>query len=129
MIEREVEQRIGEVDQSWADEARERLAEELEILEAYYAELAMREAPEGEEGEAAPAEEGPQHVPEPEPVPAPVDEASPSPPDTPAPVDLGDFRAGGGRILDFLRMHAIPETPREAIDQTAWRKSTPKEEK
>ncbi|WP_255298366.1 YqhG family protein [Brevibacillus dissolubilis] len=52
----EVYRIIDEQDQAWADAARERLAEELEILEAYYTEMALREkeaAKEQEDGSDA----------------------------------------------------------------------------
>lgn len=138
LLEQEVQQVVARNDSSWAKEARDRLQEELEILEAYYTELAAREqaaedvleteqlAEDAPGGEAEPAELAEMPKPqdillrlEKQPVVEPVAEA-------PA---IDDVRAGGGRILDFLRMHSIPETPKEDINQGEWRNSTPQEEK
>jgi hypothetical protein len=127
MVEQEVINIIAREDQSWADEANDRLAEELEILEAYYAEVASREK--AEEQESGEMDDPPLEAAEQETESAdinvletPMEQAAP-------PVNLDEYRSGGGRILDFLRMHTIPETPKEQIDQSSWQKSTPEEEK
>ncbi len=130
LVEQETHKVLAKQDQSWADEARSRLDEELLILEAYYNELAVREA---SDKETEPEEESPETEKE-----KPTAAADPAaaeilaveePPAVEQPQTLDEFRSSGGRILDFLRMNSIPVTPREEIDQQEWKKSTPAEEK
>jgi len=131
LLKREIRTVIDRQDSTWADEARARLEEELLILEAYYEELALREAakPEEESGE------DPERKDEQETTEADREPALAAAPEDPVeqPVEqaqtLDEFRAGGGRILDFLRMNGIQETPRSEINQEEWKKSTPEEEK
>jgi hypothetical protein len=142
MAEQEVMQILQKEDQEWADSARARLDEELAILDAYYKELAMREQQEDsdsakEERNRTEEDEQPEAVFSPETALAPIDlpasektaplssrqeavEEQPS---------LDEHRAGGGRILDFLRANGIQVTPREEIDQQEWKSSTPAEER
>ncbi|GAA4710025.1 YqhG family protein [Brevibacillus fulvus] len=133
MIRQEVEHVIAQEDAQWAAEARKRLQEELDILEAYYAELALREA----EVDDEPPKE--QEVVEHKPSPT-ADSLSPqvSPQivrnthaeeAVPEAVDLEQFRTNGGRILDFLRQNGIPESVPTDQPQPEWKKSTPEEEK
>jgi len=125
LVQQEVANVLEKEDQSWAQEARTRLEEERAILEAYYEELALREK---EPNDEAVEESGEQNEPE---------ATAPMEPEIPeqtveAPVQtasLDEYRNTGGRILDFLRANGIPVTPREQIDQTEWRKSTPTEER
>lgn len=141
LIEREVRRLIAQQDSRWAEEARERLQEELDMLEAYYEEMRQRAEKEGSsDNDADAADKEPPLEPDqekeqermtPSEVLASLPEASFSPSATAIapPVSLVEYRSGGGRILDFLRMHSIPETPKEEINQREWRSSTPEEEK
>ncbi|UFJ42947.1 YqhG family protein [Brevibacillus humidisoli] len=142
MVEQEVEQVIEQQDNRWAEEARERLAEEIAILSAYYDEMttssendADQQSDEGDYGgeptlsdskSSTPSSqrgsERPQSAAEQLPLEQPQSEQS-------APESLDTYRANGGRILDFLRQYTIPETPKEEIDQSNWQQSTPQEEK
>jgi hypothetical protein len=134
MAEQEITNVLDQEDHQWAEEARARLTEELAILEAYYAELAMREhqkaETESEEDDSATGEmtdgaiaEEDQSVS----VEEPVNEAAP--PLVEASLSFDEYRTTGGRILDFLRANGIQTTPREKIDQQEWIKSTPDEER
>ncbi|WP_029099434.1 YqhG family protein [Brevibacillus thermoruber] len=157
IAEQETRRLLAAEDGRWAEEARQRLDEELQILEGYYAELAAREPDsrerdggeaDGDEPGAGGGESGgsePDAVSPPgglattlenaarmsESVPAsPVPIAPRSAQPAPEPSAAGEeHRRGGGRILDFLRANGIPETPREEIVQEEWRSSTPEEEK
>ncbi|MFD2371930.1 YqhG family protein [Brevibacillus sp. GCM10020057] len=150
MAEQEVADVLGKEDQTWAVEARSRLQEELAILEAYYDELARREPEAADEGETE-AEEvsdarsgerrmaalAEQESSECEPSMATDLTAADGVLPTPSsasdrveqPQSFGEYRASGGRILDFLRANGIYETPKEEINQKEWRKSTPDEER
>ncbi|NQF12514.1 hypothetical protein HPY31_01095 [Brevibacillus sp. HB1.3] len=131
MAQQEVEHTLEQEDQHWAEEARTRLSEELAILEAYYEELARRE-PEKEQSKADETEEEveqteaqpslEQEALHPEPDPA-------RPTSVEQPTSFDEYRASGGRILDFLRTNGIQTTPREEIHQAEWKKSTPDEER
>ncbi|KMZ41387.1 MULTISPECIES: YqhG family protein [Bacillales] len=131
MAQQEVEHTLEQEDQQWAEEARTRLSEELAILEAYYEELARREPEkeqskadeteeEAEQTEAQPSLEQEAIHPEPDPA---------GPTSVEQPTSFDEYRASGGRILDFLRTNGIQTTPREEIHQAEWKKSTPDEEK
>ncbi|QRG69759.1 YqhG family protein [Brevibacillus choshinensis] len=133
MAEQEVNAVLEQEDQNWAAEARSRLQEELEILAAYYEELARREPESAEKhsddeeaeadcAEAAQAEEQPLSVPDTPPYAAGQAYVE-------QPQSFDEFRSSGGRILDFLRANGIQTTPREEINQKEWRKSTPDEER
>lgn len=127
LAKQEITRVLAREDQSWAREARERLDEELAILQAYYDELALREQHTEEDPEKAEveSEEPVQAVEQPE-------EAPPTPPAVEQQVgtaSLDEYRSTGGRILDFLRANGIPMTPREEIDQQEWKKSTPQQER
>jgi hypothetical protein len=135
LAEQETRRLLAREDHRWADEARTRLEEELAILEAYYNELAEREKERGDEVDSpASVEENvsstetgsdsPVEAQEPFPAPAAAEQPLHDKAQT-----VEEFRSGGGRILDFLRMNSIPVTPREEINQQEWRKSTPQEEK
>ncbi|NRS47326.1 YqhG family protein [Brevibacillus sp. HB2.2] len=131
MAQQEVEHTLEQEDQHWAEEARTRLSEELAILEAYYEELARREPEkeqakadeteeEAEQTEAQPSLEQEALHPEPDPTgPASVEQ----------PTSFDEYRASGGRILDFLRTNGIQTTPRAEIHLAEWKKSTPDEER
>lgn len=130
LARQEVDAVIAQEDQEWAVEARARLTEELDILAAYYEELARREPPaEQSETEAAEAEavESPEQKAS---IPLPARDAVPA---REAVVEaaqtLDEYRSSGGRILDFLRANGVQVTPREEINQEEWKKSTPEEEK
>ncbi|MGC5327074.1 YqhG family protein [Brevibacillus sp. SYSU BS000544] len=131
-----VQQFISSQDQGWAEEARQRLQDELEILEVYYSQLEQDEKEDekdekdevleevkaevkGEEKPVKTTENTQMHT-----VDLDMEQQTSSPP-----VSLDEFRTGGGRILDFLRMHSIPETPKEKIVQVDWKSSSPTEEK
>ncbi|MGE5701003.1 MAG: YqhG family protein [Clostridia bacterium] len=118
IVKRETDQLIAAQDQSWAEQARERLQEEISILEAFYEECREREpakdadsddensvSDESLEGEQTASVET-----------APVESLQPS---AGAPM----------RILDFLRMNGIQETPKQQIAQEDWKSSTLAEEK
>jgi hypothetical protein len=132
-IKQAVDETIEREDHRWAEFARERLAQELDILEAYYTQLTDSEGSSEETASESssqktdgPAEDHPG-------VPG-VEEAReelPPPPSPPAkePVSWEQHQSTGGRILDFLRINGIPVTPKEQIEQTEWRKSTPQEER
>lgn len=125
LVQQEVAKMLEKEDQSWAQEARTRLEEERAILQAYYEELALREKePENQAEESSPDQpETEESLPvEPENI----DHTVEAPKQT---ASLDEYRSTGGRILDFLRANGIPVTPREQIDQTEWRKSTPSEER
>lgn len=144
MIDAKVQGYIASQDQTWANEARSRLADELEILDAYYTQLEL-EAKEKADGKKTDTDEPSQdhdinEVQETEAAaaeePATIIEETVHDslfprvePDVAPPVSLEEHRQGGGRILDFLRMHSIPETPKEKIVQQDWKSSTPQEEK
>ncbi|MED1785624.1 YqhG family protein [Brevibacillus fortis] len=131
MAQQKVEHTLEQEDQQWAEDARARLTEEMTILEAYYEELARRE-PQNEQTDADETEEEveqpeaqsslEQEAPHPEPDPA-------GPPSVEQPIAFDEYRASGGRILDFLRANGIQTTPREEINQAEWKKSTPDEER
>lgn len=136
MAEQEVARVLEAEDQSWAMEARARLQEELEILSAYYEELARREpeAADQELEDADASEENPKKETAGQPDEQPSIEATEIEWSDPQPVveqpkSFDEYRATGGRILDFLRANGIQTTPREEIDQKEWRKSTPDEER
>lgn len=123
-------------DHTWADLARERLQEEVNILQAYYEQLSFEQKEEDEEAAtdenateesldsqtnaataSAKVEESPiEHA-------APVTDA-PSPS-----TEVQEHLRNGGRLLDFLRMNGIQSTPKEQIQLGEWKKSTPQEEK
>lgn len=132
MAEQEVNRVLQSEDQTWANEAKARLQEELDILAAYYEELARRERESAksdstDDGEEGLAQEEPQEA---EPAAAteqPVPAAGSGVVEQPQSFD--EYRASGGRILDFLRANGIQVTPREEIDQKEWKKSTPDEER
>lgn len=141
LAESKVNQFIAAQDQSWADEARQRLSEELEILEIYYTQLEQEEKEsrkEEDKGEESTEKEATtsvhemnndliiQHSNEPD---IPLHEPALNNNVAFQPVSLDEIRTGGGRILDFLRMHSIPETPKEKIVQTDWKSSSPTVEK
>ncbi len=123
LIEQEVDRLIAAEDQSWSDQARQRLHEELEILEAYYAQLEAEEPDEADDGLA---EEVLREQPE-----APACDPAPNGSDAVGAFDQPPALAEpkNGRILDFLRQNGIPETPKEQIVQTDWKTSTPREER
>jgi hypothetical protein len=156
IAERETRRLLDAEDGRWAEEARQRLNEELQILEAYYAELVSREAEsrerdsgaaDGDEssdsgksgGSEAHAVSLPDVLAKTATEAAQVNQSVPAPPVHIAPPTVQpatepsaareEPQSSGGRILDFLRANGIPETPREEIDQTEWRSSTPEEEK
>jgi hypothetical protein len=139
LAEQEVVRLLQQEDQQWAEDARTRLEEELAMLEAYYKELAAREE-EQIQDEVSPSEA----------VESAEQAVSDSPPQTATETSmqtdgltvsfssretveeratLGDYMAGGGRILDFLRANGIQTTPREEISQEPWKSSTPAEER
>lgn len=130
MARQEVTKMLEAEDQTWAEEARARLTEELAILSAYYEELALREPTDqatDSEDEADAAEEVPADSEPTEGLEEPI-------PSTPQVVveqsqSLDEYRSSGGRILDFLRANGIQTTPREQINQEEWKKSTPDEER
>ncbi|UED71294.1 YqhG family protein [Brevibacillus sp. HD3.3A] len=131
MARQEAEAVIAKEDQAWAAEAKARLAEELDILAAYYEELAKREPQaeqadaDDEEAEKAEEPQAAQAI-----VPLPQTEAPPvAEPVVEATQTIDEYRSSGGRILDFLRANGIQVTPREEINQEEWKKSTPEEEK
>lgn len=138
-VQSEVQGIIAKQDQRWAEEARQRLSDELQILEAYYAELALREkqaendqSDSAENAEDLPVADTNVDNPAEQPIAssAPAEEAVPlSQEHVEPPQSLDEYRSSGGRILDFLRMNGIHETPKEKINQEEWRKSTPEEEK
>jgi len=127
----EVQKIIHREEHTWAEQARERLAEELEILEAYYEQMKTEKKDEDEKEEAEePAENESAGEAEPAETATPAAAAEQLVQDiSQASVTLEEHRTSGGRILDFLRMNSIPVTPREQIDQSEWKKSTPEEEK
>lgn len=139
MAEQEVRRGIDGEDPAWAEQARERLREELEILEEYYRHLPREEAEGGEpkdrDQDADTDEPDVTAQPAGEVVPLPLAGRAPDPPalssdSVPSPPPtLEEVRASGGRILDFLRLNGIPETPGEAADAGEWKSSTPEEEK
>ncbi|TKI55999.1 hypothetical protein E8L90_11325 [Brevibacillus antibioticus] len=131
MAQQEVEHTLEQEDQQWAEEARTRLSEEIAILEAYYEELARRESQDEqtnadqtkevtEQPEARSSLEQEAQLPEPDPDGLTSVEQ---------PLSFDEYRASGGRILDFLRTNGIQTTPREEIQQAEWKKSTPDEER
>ncbi|USG63676.1 YqhG family protein [Brevibacillus ruminantium] len=148
MMQEKINQMLADLDQTWAAEAKQRLDEELEILEVYYRELEERqtaptaadESPEpSEEDEKTdgmadlkakenPAVKREQSLSEEDlagkVLPSDVTQAQ----DEPI-ASLDDHLTAGGRILDFLRANSFQQTPREKIDQTEWKASTPQEEK
>lgn len=133
LAEQEVTNVLKQEDQTWAEEARSRLQEELDILAAYYEELARRE-PASAEKDAEDQNEEEEMVEDEqreEPIKAvpeqPIDSASPV--NVEQPQSFDEYRATGGRILDFLRANGIQVTPKEEINQKEWRKSTPDEER
>ncbi|MGN7468780.1 YqhG family protein [Brevibacillus sp. SAFN-007a] len=130
LAKQEVDAVIAQEDHTWALEARARLTEELDILAAYYEELARREPP-GEQSETEAAEaEGDEAPGQTAPVPQPARETVPArEPVVEAEQTLDEYRSSGGRILDFLRANGVQVTPREEINQEEWKKSTPEEEK
>jgi hypothetical protein len=118
-VEQEVQRIINEQDPEWALQARKRLQEELEILETYYAHLEQQEEEENDrkntgENPVEPIEKEQREQMDPQPAP---------------PLTLEQHQAAGGRILDFLRMYGIPETPRPEKCEEEWKSSTPEEEK
>ncbi|MFJ9497028.1 YqhG family protein [Brevibacillus centrosporus] len=124
MAEKTVADVLELEDQTWAEEAKARLQEELEILSAYYEELARREPESAEkEEDEQEVEENVEIIPE---VEAP---AAPTSPPVEQVQTFDEYRASGGRILDFLRANGIHETPKEEVNQKEWRKSTPDEER
>jgi hypothetical protein len=132
LVEREVRNVLDQQDHSWADEAKSRLEEELLMLERYYQELALHEEMRAED---APHEEQEQVKVQQEEEPEQTSEPAASEPPTTVvssvepPQSIDEFRAGGGRILDFLRMNGIQETPKSETNEQEWQKSTPEEEK
>ncbi|MGZ0053054.1 YqhG family protein [Brevibacillus gelatini] len=128
LAKQEVDAVIAQEDQQWAIDARARLTEELDILAAYYEELARREPPaEQDKSESVEAADTPaEKAPIPLPVRATVQAREPV---VEVKQSLDEYRSSGGRILDFLRANSIQETPREEINQEEWKKSTPEEEK
>jgi len=46
-----------------------------------------------------------------------------------SPATMQDHLQKGGRILDFLRINGIQETPKEQIEQGEWKASSIEEEK
>ncbi|MGD8191600.1 YqhG family protein [Brevibacillus ginsengisoli] len=131
---------IATQDQKWAEEARRRLSEELEILEAYYTQLELDEKEKDSREKTQTDTTGGAQEPD---IPTnavnlPLEDPSPAPfslplmsnqQDVSAPVSLEEHRQGGGSILDFLRMNSIPETSKEKIVQQDWKSSSPQEEK
>lgn len=151
LMKQETERIVTAQDTSWAEKARERLQEEIEILEAYYASLAeeaREEAGDDDEADAAVDEpeasavdmEGAMGAAEATASNAPA-AASPYDPlaavrgFNPSRLPQEGIAASAPaanspmRILDFLRMNGIQETPKEAIVQEDWQSSTPSEEK
>lgn len=132
MAKKEVSSVLEKEDQKWAEEARERLTEELAILAAYYEELARREPPAEDDASKESAEEEDeaptQEVTVENNVPA-VHAVSLANSVVEQPQTLDEYRSSGGRILDFLRANGIQTTPREQIEQGEWQKSTPEEER
>ncbi|MBO8163173.1 MAG: hypothetical protein H0Z34_05525 [Brevibacillus sp.] len=117
LAEREVSKIIAQQDDGWAEEARTRLAEEIEILTSYYDRIADQTAG----GE-------PDNSCDPKPT-LESETAASRTAEKDVLLTIDEHTARGGRILDFLRVHTIPETPREEIDQSSWKQSTPAEEK
>ncbi|MGG4494386.1 YqhG family protein [Brevibacillus reuszeri] len=131
MVKQEVTSVLAQEDQEWAEEARERLTEELAIVSAYYEELARREPPAEEEAMAESKDEeetAPTLAKEPESVVIDAPAISPASAVVEQPQTLDEYRSSGGRILDFLRANGIQTTPREEINQAEWQKSTPEQE-
>lgn len=121
LIEEEVQRLIDEQDEDWAIQARDRLQEELAILESYYEEMINREA--AEQAGAADSQKEKQESVLPL-APPPMsnhnaEEAEQQP----------ERAAESGSILAFLRAYSLPQTPKEEIDQQQWTSSTPAEEK
>lgn len=116
----EVMKMIEQQDHTWAEKARERLTEELDILKYYYEQMKAEESAEEEqtvEEFAADIDDLPQS-----------DIALEHQTDTSA-ESLDEHCKNGGTILDFLRMNGIQTTSKEEINQTEWKKSTPEQEK
>ncbi|KQL49141.1 hypothetical protein AN963_05045 [Brevibacillus choshinensis] len=134
MAEQEVTNVLKLEDQTWAEEARSRLQEELDILAAYYEELARREPESAEKDteDGAKEEESIEDDPLGEQSTTVLDPAvqpTASADAVEQPQSFDEYRATGGRILDFLRANGIQVTPKEEINQKEWRKSTPDEER
>ncbi|ATF12851.1 hypothetical protein HPY28_03825 [Brevibacillus sp. HB1.2] len=131
MVQLEVEHTLGQEDQQWAEEARTRLREEMAILEAYYEELARRE-PQDEQTNADETEDEAEQPVAQSSLGQEAQQTEPDPAGTASveqPISFDEYRASGGRILDFLRANGIQTTPREEINQVEWKKSTPDEER
>ncbi|QOT00788.1 hypothetical protein JNUCC42_08995 [Brevibacterium sp. JNUCC-42] len=173
MAKSEVYHFLDGEDHDWADQARLRLQEELDILEEYYKHVALEEEkakvstkatekedeleyPTGNSNEIVnssshvdsqfigieqmkpTANSNPTVSGSTSPLghflsvnrPAPLADASipvalpPLPPTT-----VEEHVQSGGRILDFLRLNGIAETPKEQIDQGEWKASSVEEEK
>lgn len=172
MAKSEVYHFLNGEDHDWADQARLRLQEELDILEEYYKHVALEEekakastkATEKEDELEYPTDNVTEIVKSSSHVdsqfvgteqmnpnaksdptvsgstslghlltvnrPSPLADASipvtlpPSPTTT-----VEEHVQSGGRILDFLRLNGIAETPKEQIDQGEWKASSVEEEK
>ncbi|XOS94158.1 YqhG family protein [Brevibacillus laterosporus] len=48
---------------------------------------------------------------------------------SPSPATMEEHVQKGGRILDFLRLNGIQETPKEQLEQEEWKASSIEEEK
>ncbi|PCN44016.1 hypothetical protein B9C88_12980 [Brevibacillus laterosporus] len=175
MAKSEVYHFLDNQDHSWADQARLRLQEELDILEEYYKHAALEQ--EREEAKAsktiskeeataeADLEEAsnasvitptPQaksqidksiqvetsetpvlHTDSPSPLghllsvkrPTPIADESIPVTLSQSPATMQDHLQKGGRILDFLRINGIQETPKEQVEQGEWKASSIEEEK
>lgn len=137
LMRQETERIVAAQDPKWAEEARERLQEEIGILEAYYASLQEKksQAEEMEDEEttedSASVEVAEMIVERSEPIRSAIKstELGIQPASQPLEASQPAVPTGAVRILDFLRMNGIQETPKEAIVQEDWQSSSPTEEK
>nr|WP_278429750.1 YqhG family protein [Brevibacillus laterosporus] len=173
MAKKEVYHFLDNQDHSWADQARLRLQEELDILEEYYKHVAQEQekvsksVPEGEddvEDDVEKASEASIEIVPPSPhtkgqninsIQSETSTTSVTLPDSPSslgqllsvkrptpladdstpitlsssPATMGEHVQKGGRILDFLRLNGIQETPKEQLEQKEWKASSIEEEK
>lgn len=157
MMEAEIRRILAQEDQTWAAAAKQRLEEELQILEAYYRELEERQRRTADDGNEAAneADKGGDELQDGHSGKSTgsassaadnVESAATEPNGSlnllleqeterqttaiqAVSPSLEEHRSAGGRILDFLRANSFQETPREKIDQTEWVASTPEEEK
>lgn len=127
MMKQETARMIALQDGSWAKQALDRLSEEIEILEAYYAELQEKKSQPDE-----PDEENLKELADESEAVHQVETAMPAQLSSAAEEQATKALAEPAcpvRILDFLRMNGIQQTPKEAIVQADWQSSSPSEEK